>query len=94
MPSVALLPKTQLTDLQARMKRVEGQTKGVQRMIDEGRDCVEVLNQIAAIRAALNSVSGELLECYAIHCLQHPDEFPSQHAAVEAAVRAVTRSSR
>ena len=39
-----------------RLRRIEGQVRGVQRMIEEGSDCGEVLNQVAAIRSAVNQV--------------------------------------
>ncbi len=94
MPSISNLPESERAEMQARLKRIEGQAKGVQKMVDEGRDCVDILNQLAAIKAAVNSLSGELLEAYALRCLQHPDEFPSQEAAIEQAVRALVRSGR
>lgn len=78
----------------ARLKRVEGQAKGIQRMIEEGRDCVDVLNQLAAVKAAVTALSGEMLESFAVYCLRHPDEFTSPEQAVEQAVRAIVRSGR
>jgi len=56
-------------DLIARLRRIEGQAQGVQRMLAEGRDCREVLNQLASIRAATSSVSLELARRYAESCL-------------------------
>ena len=63
-----LPPETQ-QDLLRRMRRIEGQTQGIQRMLAEGRDCREVLNQLASIRAATRSVSVELAKHYAQACL-------------------------
>jgi len=76
----------------ARLKRVEGQARGIQKMIEEGRDCVDVMNQVAAARAAITALSGEMLEAFALRCLQHPEEFPSPEKAIEQAVRALVRS--
>ena len=78
----------------ARLKRIEGQAKGIQKMIDEGRDCVEVMNQVAAVRAAVTALSGEMLEAFALRCLRHPEEFPSPEQAFEQAVRALVRGGR
>lgn len=92
MPSIHNLPAEERADLIARLKRIEGQARGIQGMIDEGRDCEDILNQVSAIRAATTALSGELLETFALHCLRHPEEFPSAEKAVEQAVRALVRS--
>lgn len=94
MPSIANLPADERVELVARLKRVEGQARGVQKMIDDGRDCMEVINQLAAIKAAVNSLSGELLEAYALRCLVHPEDFGSAEKAVGEAVRVLIRSGR
>lgn len=94
MPSISNLSQPEQDEIRARLKRIEGQAKGVQKMVDEGRDCVDILNQLAAIKAAVNGLSGELLEAYALRCLQHPEEFPSQQFAIEQAVKALVRSGR
>lgn len=94
MPSIHNLPLDERTDMIARLKRVEGQAKGIQKMIDEGRDCVEVMNQVAAVKAAVNALAGEMLEAFALHCLRHPMEFASPELAIEQAVRALVRSGR
>ncbi len=67
-------------DLQQRLNRIEGQVRGVRRMIDEDRYCPEVLTQIAAVRAALDRVGLILLEDHTRGCIVdavrdgHPDE--------------------
>ena len=94
MPSIHNLPAEERAEMVARLKRIEGQAKGIQKMIDEGRDCVEVMNQVAAVRAAVTALSGEMLEAFALRCLRHPEEFPSPEQAVEQAVRALVRGNR
>ncbi|MEG0006317.1 MAG: metal-sensitive transcriptional regulator, partial [Clostridium sp.] len=47
----------------------EGQVKGIQKMIENGSDCTDVLVQIAAIRAAINKVGGVVLENYSTSCV-------------------------
>ncbi len=55
--------------LQARLRRIEGQIRGLQKMIDEDRYCVDVLVQIAAARAALNRVGMAVLEKHTRGCV-------------------------
>ena len=52
-----------------RLRRIEGQVRGVQSMIDEDRYCIDVVTQITAIEAALDKVALELLEDHANHCV-------------------------
>ncbi|ERK30164.1 MULTISPECIES: metal-sensitive transcriptional regulator [Clostridium] len=52
-----------------RLKRIEGQVKGIQGMIDKNVCCSDVLVQISAIRAAINKVGGLILEDYARNCI-------------------------
>ncbi len=60
-------------DLANRMKRIEGQVRGVQRMIDEERDCADILQQMTAIRSAVHHASLILARAYCARCLQEPD---------------------
>lgn len=55
--------------LQERLKKIEGQVRGVQKMIDEDRYCVDILVQITAVRAALNKVGLQLLEGHTRGCV-------------------------
>ena len=55
--------------LLARLKRIEGQTRGVQKMVDEDRYCIDVLTQISAIQAALDKVALGLLDDHAANCV-------------------------
>jgi CsoR family transcriptional regulator, copper-sensing transcriptional repressor len=52
-----------------RLKRVEGQVRGVQGMVDDDRYCIDVLTQISAIQAALDKVALGLLDEHARHCV-------------------------
>jgi DNA-binding FrmR family transcriptional regulator len=56
-------------DLLKRLRRVEGQVRGVQGMVDEDRYCIDVLTQISAIQAALDKVALGLLDEHARHCI-------------------------
>lgn len=55
----------------SRLSRIEGQVRGVSRMIDEDRYCIDVLTQIRAIQAALNKVEQEILREHLNHCVAH-----------------------
>ncbi len=57
-------------DLVKRLRRIEGQVRGVQRMIEEDQYCVDVLTQIAAVRAALYKVGFNILENHANGCVR------------------------
>jgi CsoR family transcriptional regulator, copper-sensing transcriptional repressor len=52
-----------------RLKRVEGQVRGVQNMVDDDRYCIDVLTQISAIQAALDKVALGLMDDHARHCV-------------------------
>lgn len=52
-----------------RLNRIEGQVRGVARMIEEDRYCIDVLTQIQAVRAALAKVESELLRDHLNHCI-------------------------
>jgi CsoR family transcriptional regulator, copper-sensing transcriptional repressor len=60
--------------LQNRLRRIEGQVRGVQRMVDEDRVCTDILVQIAAIEAALDKVALGLLDGHVKHCVASADE--------------------
>lgn len=55
--------------IRTRVNRIAGQVAGIQRMVDEGRYCVEVLNQIAAVRSALDALGIEVLTRHLESCV-------------------------
>ncbi len=52
-----------------RLRRIEGQVRGVERMVEEDRYCIDVVTQVTAIQAALDKVALELLSDHAAHCV-------------------------
>jgi CsoR family transcriptional regulator, copper-sensing transcriptional repressor len=58
-------------DLLKRLRRVEGQVRGVQRMVDEDAYCIDVLTQVSAITKALQAVALGLLDEHLAHCVRH-----------------------
>ena len=55
--------------VQARLRRIEGQIRGVQKMVDEDRYCIDVLTQVSAAKAALDAVALALLQDHTEHCV-------------------------
>ncbi len=60
-----------------RLARVEGQVRGVTRMVEEDRYCIEILTQISAAQAALDKIALGLLDGHARHCMQGKGEAPA-----------------
>ena len=60
-------------DLLKRLKRIEGQVRGVQKMIEEGRDCHEIVQQLAAVKSAVQGASLLFMKDYASDCLMNID---------------------
>ena len=59
------------SDTLSALRRIEGQVRGVQRMVDEKKYCVDILNQIAAIKGALGTVEKNILERHFQHCVKN-----------------------
>ena len=62
------------SDLLRRLSRIEGQVRGVRRMVEEDRECREIAQQLAAIRSATQQTSAMVLRLYAGRCLADGDE--------------------
>jgi DNA-binding FrmR family transcriptional regulator len=79
-----------------RLKRIEGQVRGLQRMVDEDEYCIDVLTQVSAVTRALQSVALGLLEDHLGHCVtQAIDEGgPEAEAKVKEASAAIARLVR
>jgi DNA-binding FrmR family transcriptional regulator len=56
---------------QKRLGRIEGQVRGLSKMVDEDRYCIDVVTQISAVRAALRKVEEEILGDHVAHCVEH-----------------------
>ena len=61
-----------------RLRRIEGQVRGVERMVEEDRYCIDVLTQITAAQAALDKVALGLLDDHAHHCVADADDQPEK----------------
>jgi DNA-binding FrmR family transcriptional regulator len=78
-------------DLLGRLKRIEGQVRGLQRMIEEDEYCIDILTQLNSVTAALKAVGIGLLDGHARHCLRESFEQGEGDAKVDEMVAAVAR---
>ena len=60
---------TRKDDVMRRLRRIEGQARGLQRMVDEDKYCIDILTQVAAMTSALESVALGLLDDHLRHCV-------------------------
>jgi len=80
--------------IQARLRRVEGQVRGLQRLVDEDTYCIDILTQIAATNKALESVALLLLDEHLQHCLTHADGPDDTRRKLTEASKAIARLVR
>jgi DNA-binding FrmR family transcriptional regulator len=62
-----------LDDVRLRLARVEGQIRGVQRLLDEGAGCKDVIHQVAAVSSAVDRIGYRLVAAGMQYCVAHPD---------------------
>jgi DNA-binding FrmR family transcriptional regulator len=80
-----------------RLNRIEGQVRGLSRMVDEDRYCIDIVTQIAAVRAALRRVEEEILRDHVSHCVEHAIATGSkaeQRRKIEELMAVVSRADR
>ena len=83
--------------LMNRLSRIEGQVRGIARMVDEDRYCVDVLTQLQAVRAALLRVESEVLKDHLDHCVMGAmtgDDPADRKAKAEELIALLARASR
>jgi DNA-binding FrmR family transcriptional regulator len=83
--------------LMNRLRRIEGQVRGVARMVEEDRYCIDVLTQTQAIRAALAKVEAELLRNHLDHCVRGAfagGDLADQERKLEELVEVLQRAAR
>jgi DNA-binding FrmR family transcriptional regulator len=56
---------------QKRLNRIEGQVRGLAKMVDDDRYCIDIVTQISAVRSALRRVEEEILKDHVAHCVEH-----------------------
>jgi CsoR family transcriptional regulator, copper-sensing transcriptional repressor len=82
--------------MQKRLRRIEGQVRGLQAMVDEDRYCIDVLTQISAVTKALQAAALELLDEHLVHCVRDAVDAggPEADAKVAEASAAIARLVR
>jgi DNA-binding FrmR family transcriptional regulator len=70
-----------------RLKRAEGQVRGIQKMIESGRQCEDIITQLAAVRSAIEGIAGLVLKNYMKICFE--DETASECVDIESLARAI-----
>jgi DNA-binding FrmR family transcriptional regulator len=80
-------------DLQTRLRRIEGQVRGLQRMVEEDQYCIDVLTQVNSVTSALRSVGMGLLDDHVRHCVRDSIETGDADEKVEELLAAVARFS-
>lgn len=83
--------------VQKRLNRIEGQVRGLSKMIEEDRYCIDVVTQIAAVRAALRRAEEEILRDHVAHCVEHAiasGNKADQRAKIAELMAVIERSDR
>ena len=80
-----------------RLSRIEGQVRGLSRMVEEDRYCIDVLTQLQAVRAALSRVEGQVLKDHMDHCVMGAiagDDLADRKAKASELIELLGRASR
>lgn len=79
-----------------RLSRIEGQVRGLSRMVEENRYCIDIVTQISAVRAALRRVEQEVLRDHVGHCVKHAmqsDDVEDQDRKIAELIDVLARSN-
>lgn len=63
-----------------RLKRTEGQIRGIQKMIDEEKECIDIITQLSAVRSSIDRVMGMIVAENLKNCLEHPEHSADEQA--------------
>jgi DNA-binding FrmR family transcriptional regulator len=80
-----------------RLSRIEGQVRGIARMVEEDRYCIDIVTQVSAVRAALRRLEEEILRDHIAHCVEHAiasDNKADQRRKIEELMDVVSRADR
>jgi len=68
------LPDEVVDDVRKRLHRIAGQVQGIERMLDQGRECRDIVTQLSAVSKAVDRAGFKLVAAGLTYCVQHPDE--------------------
>lgn len=75
-----------------RLKRAEGQMRGIQKMMEEGQECYDMMIQLSAVRSSIDKIMGIMAAENLKHCLEHPlEESVAQEEKVSQAMQMIER---
>lgn len=75
-----------------RLKRTEGQIRGIQRMIEEDKECIDIITQLSAVRSSIDRVMGFIVAENLKTCLENPEKDPQQQAKnIEQAINMIIK---
>ncbi|ARI75804.1 metal-sensitive transcriptional regulator [Halobacillus mangrovi] len=75
-----------------RVKRLEGQLRGVLKMMDEGKDCKDVITQLSASRSAIDRTIGLVVSSNLVECIQEADDSQDKEDSINEAVQLLVKS--
>jgi DNA-binding FrmR family transcriptional regulator len=78
------LPEPVVTDLRARLRRIEGQIRGIEKMLDDGRECRDLVTQISAANKALEQVGFKLVSAGLTYCITNPEKAEAEGYPLDA----------
>jgi DNA-binding FrmR family transcriptional regulator len=81
------LPEEVIEDIRKRLHRVSGQIDGIERMLDQGRECRDVVTQLSAATKALEQAGFRLVAAGLTYCVAHPEEAEADGYPIEAVQR-------
>lgn len=76
--------------IRRRLRRIEGQVRGVTRMVEAGRDCREIVQQLTAVRAAVHQATLDVMRTYATQCLNDPEGTVSREELLDYLLRTLS----
>ena len=93
-PAHPLVARHDRAALGKRIHRIEGQVRGIGRMIDEDRYCIDIVTQVSAVQSALDALALELLEHHLHGCVQHAVKSGDGDRAIDEALAVIRRFGR
>jgi DNA-binding FrmR family transcriptional regulator len=93
-PHHPLVARARRSALGRRINRIEGQVRGIGRMIDEDRYCIDILTQVSAVQSALDALALQLLEHHLHGCVQHAVKSGDGDRAIAEALEVIRKFAR
>jgi DNA-binding FrmR family transcriptional regulator len=85
------IPDEVIGDLRKRLRRIEGQVRGIEAMLADGRECRDVVTQLSAANKALEQVGFRLIASGLAYCLEHPAEAAASGYSLDEVQRLFTK---